>query len=225
MGSIKCETAHDPVECMDKTEVRLRRLLCDEVITLLLSHNELIDQGSSALGTHVVRLCSSTDPVPHASKQSGLGQMWMELQDFLQQNSCSNSFIYCEVEQELWCEESEDHPRNLEEKATGGGVTSGWYVKVQSAPYAYDQGAETKEDDPESAPLLWFFHPQIWDVARSGAIGRRILHLFLWIGKDSRSNKVKSVGFYTAMRASDLFKCELLYILHIPHREAPLWQR
>ena len=64
--------------------------------------------------------------------------MWVELQHFLQQNASHNSFMYCEVEQDFRCEESEEHPRHLEGNATGDGVTSGRYVKVQSAPYAYD---------------------------------------------------------------------------------------
>ena len=97
-----------------------------------------------ALGTHVFRLCSSTDPVVHASKYSGFGQMWVELQHFFQQNTSRNSFVYCKVEQELRCDESGEHPRHLDEEATGDGVTFGGYVEVQGAPYAYDQGAETK---------------------------------------------------------------------------------
>ena len=80
--------------------------------------------------------------------------MWMELQHFLQQSTSHNPFIYCEEEQALWCEESDEHPRHLDEKATGGGVTFGGYIEVQSAPYAYDQGAEAKRDDSKSAPLI-----------------------------------------------------------------------
>ena len=57
-------------------------------------------------------------------------------------------------------------------------MTSDGYVKVQSAPYAYNQRAEAKQDDPESAPLLWLSHPQVWGVARSGGTGRRVLHMF-----------------------------------------------
>ena len=123
---------------MDKPEVRLRGLLYG-IITPLLRHNESVHHVSLALGTHV---CSFTDPVIHASKHSGLGQVWVELQHFLQQITNRNPFINCEVEQAFRCEESKDHPRHLEENATGDGVTSGGYVKVQSAPYAYDQGAE-----------------------------------------------------------------------------------
>ncbi len=160
---------------MDKAEVRLRSPLY-EFITLLLSHNELLDHASLAWGAHVFRLCSSADPVVDVSKHSGLGQMWVELQHLLQQQGGRNPFIYCEVKQDLRCEESEDHPRHLEEKATGGSVTSDGYVKVQSAPYAYDQSAEAERDDAKSAPLLWFSHPQIWGVARSGGIGCKIIH-------------------------------------------------
>lgn len=60
---------------------------------------------------------------------------------------------------------------------TGGGVTSGGYVKVYSIPRAHEYGGEADRDDPESAPLLRFFPPQIWGVARGGDIGRRVLHL------------------------------------------------
>ena len=160
---------------MDKAEVRLRSPL-HEFIALLLGHNELPAHASLAWGAHVFRLCSSTDPVEHASKHSGLSQMWVRFQYPLQQNSGIDPFIYCEVEQDFRCEESDEHPSHLEEKATGGGVTSDGYVKVQSAPCAYDQGAEAERDNPKRSPLLWFFHPQIWGVGRGGGIGCRILH-------------------------------------------------
>ena len=129
VGSIKCETAHHRVECMDKAEVWLRRQLYD-VITLLLNHNELLYHVCLALGTHIFRPRSSTDPLIHASKHSGLSQMWVEPQHFLQQNASRNHFVYCKVEQELRCEESDEHPRHLEEKATSGGVTLDGYVKM-----------------------------------------------------------------------------------------------
>ena len=138
---------------MDTPEVRLTRLLF-WIITLLLNHNESLYQVRTVLGTHVFRLCASTDPVVHSSKQSGLGQMWVQLVHFLQQSINFNPFMYCEVKQDLRCEESEDHPKHLGEKATGGGVTFGGYVEVQSAPYTYDQGAEAYREDPKSAPLL-----------------------------------------------------------------------
>ena len=114
---------------MDKAELWLRPPL-NEFITLLLGKNKLLYHVRLALGTHVFRLCSSTDPVVHASKHSGLGQMWVEVQRFLQQNASRNHFVYCKVEQELRCEESDEHPRHLVEKATGGGVSSDGYVKV-----------------------------------------------------------------------------------------------
>src|SRR5258706_7834512 len=142
---------------MDKPEVRLRRPLY-LTITPLLNHNGSLDQVSLTLGTHVFRLYS-TDPVVHASKHSGLGQMWVELQHFLQQRNSPNPFIYCEEEQELRCEESDAHPINLDETATGDGVTSGGYADVHSAPYAYDHGAEAKRDDPKRTPLRCFPHP------------------------------------------------------------------
>ena len=137
-GSIECETAHPGVECVDKPEVWLRRLVYG-IITPLLSHNESLHHVSLELGTHVA---SSTDPVIHASKHSGHGQMWVELQHFLHQITSHHPFLYCEEEQGLRCEESEDHPSHLEANATSDSVTSGGYVKVQSAPYAYDQGAK-----------------------------------------------------------------------------------
>ena len=104
----------------------------------LVNHNESIHHMGLVLGTHVFRLCSSTGPVVHASKHSGLGQMWVELQHFLQQNTSLNPFIYCKIEEELRCDESDEHPRHLDEKAMGSSVTFGGYVEVQSAPYAYD---------------------------------------------------------------------------------------
>ena len=85
--------------------------------------------------------------------------MRVEPQHFLQQHTSPNPFIYCEEEQDLWCEESDEHPRHLDEKATGDSVSSGGYVEVKSAPYAYDQGTEAKRDDPKSASFLWFSHP------------------------------------------------------------------
>ena len=56
--------------------------------------------------------------------------MWVELQHFLQQDASRNHLVYCKVEQELRCEESDEHPRHLDEKATGGGITSDGYIKV-----------------------------------------------------------------------------------------------
>ena len=138
---------------MDMPEVRLRRLLYG-TITLLLNHNESLYQVKTVLGTHVFRLCASTDPVVHSSKQSGLGQMWVQLVHLLQQLINLDPFVYCEVKQDLRCEESKYHPKHLSEKATGGSVTFGGYIEVQSAPYAYDQGAEAYREDPKCAPLL-----------------------------------------------------------------------
>ena len=37
----------------------------------------------------------------------------------------------------------------------GSGMTVDGYVKVQSLPYAYDQGAEAEPDDIQSAPVVW----------------------------------------------------------------------
>ena len=105
--------------------------------------------------------------------------MWVELERLLQQNTSTDPFIYCEVEQGLWCEESNDHPKQLGENATGGGVTSGGHAKVQSAPYAYDQGAEAERENPKRGPLLGFSYPQIRRVAGSGGIMCRVFHRFM----------------------------------------------
>ena len=78
----------------------------------------------------------------------------MERQYSLHQNISTESFIYCEEEQEFRGEESDERPGNVEEKPTDRGVTSGGYVKVQIIPCAYDQRAEAKRDNPESTPLL-----------------------------------------------------------------------
>ena len=90
----------------------------------------------------------------HASKHSRLGQIFVEPQYPLHQNLSIDSFIYCEEEQKFRGEESDERPRNVEEKPTDRGATSGGYVKVQIVPCSYDQRAEAKRDDPESAPLL-----------------------------------------------------------------------
>ena len=104
--------------------------------------------------------------------------MWVHLQHFLQQNTGVDPFICCEEDQELRYEENHEHPRHMEEKATGVGVTIDGYIKVQSTPYAYDRGAEAQREDPQSTPLLGFSHPLIWGVARSDSISRRVVHLF-----------------------------------------------
>jgi hypothetical protein len=199
---------------MDKAKMRLRSWPYDGVMALLLSHNELIDYGSLTLGTHVY---SATDPAVHTSKHSGLGQMWVDLQYSLYQNNSIYPFIYCEVEQELRCQESDEHPKQLEKKATCGGITFDGYIKVQSAPYAYDQGADAKQDDPESAPLLWFCHPQIRRVARSGSISRKILHPFYGSVKTIDPTKVKGLGLYMAKRTGSH-----LYALGIRYVKVPL---
>ena len=90
----------------------------------------------------------------HASTHSGLGQIWVELPYSLQQSISTDSFIYCEEEEEFRGVESDERPRDVEEKPKFSGVTSGGYVKVQIIPCAYDQRAQAKRDDPESAPLL-----------------------------------------------------------------------
>ena len=87
------------------------------------------------------------------------------------------AFIYCEVEEEFGCEESDDHPNNLGEEATGGSAAFGGYAKVNSAPHRYDQRADAECDDPKRAPQLRFFHPQIRGIAGSSGISGWILHL------------------------------------------------
>ena len=119
----------------------------------------------------------------HASKLSGLDRISVGL---LQERTGTGKFIHCSEEQEFRGAESEERQRHPDEKRTGSSVTSGGYVKVRVVPRAYDQGAEAKRDDPESAPLLWFWHPHSWGVARSGGIGRKILHLLL--------GSVKTIG-------------------------------
>ena len=101
----------------------------------------------------------------------------MKFLGFLQQNTSVNSFIYCKVEQGLWCEKSEEHPSDLEEKAMGGSVTSGRYVKVQCTPHAYDHGAEAERENTKCGSLCGFSDPQIRRIAWSGSVGWEDLHL------------------------------------------------
>ena len=104
--------------------------------------------------------------------------MWVGRQYYLHQSLRTGQFVYCKEEQELRGAESDDHPEDLEEKATGSGITVDGYVKVQSLPYAYDQGAEAKPDDIESASVVWCLPPPLRVVSRSGGVGCGILHLF-----------------------------------------------
>ena len=67
----------------------------------------------------------------------------------------------------------------MDENATGGGVTSDGYGKVQSTPYAYDQSAEAEGENPKCGSLFGFSYPQVRRVAGSGGIGCRVLHLFI----------------------------------------------
>ena len=114
--------------------------------------------------------------------------------------------MYCEEEYEFRAVESEDRPSNVESKPTYGGVTSGRCTKVQTAPCADEQRAEAKRDDPESAPLRWFWHPNWRGVARSGGIGRRILHLFC--------GSVRTIGPAWLRESGDLY-ARVLYGSHI----------
>ena len=90
---------------------------------------------------------------------------------------------------ELQCEESEGHPRHLEEEATGVGIMFDGYVKVYSAPYAYGQGTEAKRDDPKCSPLSWFSHPQRRVVSTSGSIAWKTIHPVCGIVKTTGPSK------------------------------------
>ena len=61
----------------------------------------------------------------------------------------------------------------------GGSGTTDGYVKVQSAPYTYDEGAEAEGENPKCGSLLGFSYPQIRRIAGSGSIGCSVLHLFI----------------------------------------------
>ena len=58
-------------------------------------------------------------------------------------------------------------------------MTSGGYGKVESAPYAYDEGAEAEGENPKRGSLLGVSYPQIRRIAGSGGIGCSVLHLFI----------------------------------------------
>ena len=85
-----------------------------------------------ALGAYISWFCSCKDVVKCASKYSRLGQLLMwEISDGLLSHSCSiNPLVYCGTEQCLRCEESDEHPRNTEEKAISAAVARGGYVEV-----------------------------------------------------------------------------------------------
>lgn len=51
-------------------------------------------------------------------------------------------------------------------------VACSGYVKVHSAPYTYDHGAETEGEDAKRGPLRGFSNPQ------KRRIALRVLHLF-----------------------------------------------
>ena len=95
-----------------------------------------------------------------------------------EQSKSTDSFIYCEEKQEFRGEEGDERPGDLEGKAMDSRITSGGDVEVQTAPCEYEQAAAAKQDDPESAPVVWFVPPPLWVVTRSGSIGHGILHLF-----------------------------------------------
>ena len=69
----------------------------------------------------------------------------------------------------------------------GGSVTSGRYVEVQCAPYAYDHGADAERENPNSGPLVRFSNPQMWKIAWSGNICCEVLHL--WVSEINKSSK------------------------------------
>jgi len=141
--------------------------------------------------------------------------MWVEFQGPLHQSSSINPLSYCQVEEDLWCEESDNHPTKLEEKATGGTVTSGGYVEVYSTPHAYDSGGEAHGEDSKRSPLLGLSNPQIRRIAGSGGIGCRVLHLFygsvqtVCSAKGMGTTPVKSRGCSTRLRSDHLYASEL----------------
>jgi len=79
--------------------------------------------------------------------------------------------MYCDVEQSLWRDESDEHPRNMEEKSMNETVACRGDVEVHSTPYTYGQGAEAEGEDPKRGPLPQFSNPQ------KRRIGFRVLHL------------------------------------------------
>ena len=87
--------------------------------------------------------------------------MWVELQYSLHQSTSTDSFIYCQEEYEFRGAESDERPGDLDEEATDNGITVGGYIKLQSIPCEYEQAAEAKQDDPKSAPEVWFFPPPL----------------------------------------------------------------
>ena len=68
------------------------------------------------------------------------------------------------------------------EEATGGTTAWDGYVKVDSAPYAYDQSPDADDEYLKGAPLRRSFSPRVLGVAGSRVVGWRVLHLFLGQG-------------------------------------------
>lgn len=142
------------------------------------------------MGTHVFQLCLSSDIPIHADKHSRLGRLSRrkEFHGLLCQKASTNSLTYCDVEESLWCNESNDHPTTLEEKARDESVACGGYVEVRSGPYTYDHGTEAEGEDPKRGPLFWFSNPQKWRIVF------RLLHPFYF------SNRVCDQLLSTAER-------------------------
>jgi len=97
----------------------------------------------------------------------------------------------------------------------GGSVTSGGYVEVYSAPYAYNRGGQADGEDSKCSPLLGLSNPQIRRIAGSGGIGCRVLHLFygsvltICSAKGDGANSCKEPGLlYTALTTERPFICE-----------------
>jgi len=88
---------------------------------------------------------------------------------------------------------------------------SGGYAKVHSAPCAYDQGADAERDDPKSALLLWFSHPQIWRVAGGGGIGVRVLHLFYVAGMIIGSATWRASGSTWLQERAAVYMQQIVY--------------
>jgi hypothetical protein len=83
----------------------------------------------------------------------------------------------------------------MEENSMGERVACGGYVKVQSAPHTYDQGAEAEGEDAKCAPLRRFCLPRERRIAGGSRIACRVLHLLykisngLHIAKENTTNR------------------------------------
>ena len=140
----------------------------------------LLDHEGLVLDTHIFQIRRSTDIVTHASKHSRFGQTsrWEVFHRILRQSVDIDTLVYCDVEQSLRSEESNEHPRYTDEETMDRTVACGGYVKMESAPNTYDDGAEAKGENPKRGPLPRFSNPQERRIAGSGSIAYNVLHLF-----------------------------------------------